>query len=64
LSNQRSESRNAAPGEKLRRHRKEKIGVVVACFVGNDCEHTLARLDYVQRLVNQTSENRWVETTG
>jgi hypothetical protein len=52
LSNQRVERYNATPGKKLRRNRKEEAGVVVACLVGNYREDALARLNYVQRLVN------------
>jgi hypothetical protein len=36
--------------------RKELVSVIVASFIRNDREHTLTRLDYIKRLLNDCSE--------
>ena len=52
LGYERVERRNPAPRQKLRRQRKQNVGVVVACFVGNDGEDAFAGLDDVEGFVN------------
>ena len=50
------ELRNVARGQNFGGERKEKIGIVVASFVGNDCQHARARRDAHQRVLENGAQ--------
>ena len=57
LRDERVERSNPTLRKKVGRDRKKKVGVIVACFVGNDCEDALAGFDDVECFANDGGES-------